>query len=102
VLGRIQLGRKNPAEAIRLVEEALNDQDHGSIVPFWRSTLLLARAEALMAQGQTASALDAIELARGRLLRIADDFEDPEMRSTYLRLPVHALTLERAGSWLPR
>jgi tetratricopeptide (TPR) repeat protein len=101
VLGRIALGRADPREAIRLFDEAIADQDGGSIVPFWRSILLLARAEALSADGQEALAKEALESARKRIFSIAGQFEDPSLRDSYLALPVHVETLERAALATP-
>lgn len=100
VLGRVELLRGRPAEALELLEGAIADQDRGSVVPFWRSTLLLARAEALRALGNHGQGREAMAAARDRILRIAAEFTDERLRASYLEnLPVHTRTLALAGAW---
>ena len=100
VLGRIAVAQDRPAEALALLDAAIADQDRGSIVPFWRSTLLLARAEALRLSGELSAARAAIVDARDRVFRIAAEFETAELRESYLEnLSVHRRTVELEASW---
>jgi len=100
VLARIALHEGRAAEAISLLDRAIADQNAGSAAPFWRSILLLTRAEALDAAGDRQAARAAIAEANERLERIAAGFADPALRESYLTaIEENARTQALARAW---
>jgi serine/threonine protein kinase/tetratricopeptide (TPR) repeat protein len=99
VLGRIELARGRFQRALELLDGGLAEQERGSVVPFWRSTLLLARSEALLLGGQRALARQSIAAARDRIREIAASFRNEALTRSYLSIDVHRKTLEQAREW---
>ncbi|HMJ52308.1 MAG TPA: protein kinase [Polyangiaceae bacterium] len=85
VRARISLREGRIGEAKDMVERAIDEQDRGSAVPFWRSILLLTRVQAFEAAGEPDFAAKALVEAHDRVQRIAAGFDDPLMRDSYLR-----------------
>jgi tetratricopeptide (TPR) repeat protein len=101
VLARIALAAGRHEEALARIERAIEEQDRGSAVPFWRSTLLVLKVQALDAGGDRDAARRVLRDAVGRLQRIAATFEDRDMGETYLRdVEPNAMTVDLAAEWL--
>jgi tetratricopeptide (TPR) repeat protein len=99
VIGRVAMARHRYEEALGIIDAAIRAQDEGSGVPFWRSTLLLARSEVLMKVGDRDAARASIQAAAARISRIAGEFGNVELAASYSSLEMHRRTLELAREW---
>jgi tetratricopeptide (TPR) repeat protein len=98
VLAEACLGLGNPQRALHHVEQGLDVR--AAIFPAMRSSLLLTRAEALMALGREDEAREAIRVARDRLLRIHATVPD-DLKDGYLTgFRAHRRTMGLAHEWL--
>jgi tetratricopeptide (TPR) repeat protein len=100
VLTEILLGRGETARAAEASAEAMRLLDTLGSIEEGESSIRLAHAEALAAQGNRQAASDAIRLARERLCARADRISDEELRKSFLeRVPENSRTLALAAAW---
>jgi hypothetical protein len=88
-------------EALRLAREASEAASAAEYLEMGETTIQLALAEALAANGCQDAARDVIRAAAGRLRTVADRIQDAHLRRCYLEgvhENVQTLALERA--WL--
>lgn len=87
VLAEIALRRGEAAEAIQLVDEALEQSRSVGITPFWASLAEVTLIDALNRVGETERAAEEKKRARARLERIAATLEDQDARRSFLSAP---------------
>jgi len=99
-LGRIELLRGAPKEALRIVRVAIEELEARGQLEEGESLARLVYAEALDATGDRQGAIAAITLARDKLLARAQRLADEELERSFLgNVPENERTLELARLW---
>ena len=95
------LARGAAEEALPLAEKAASGQERLPMRPIDRSRVLLIHAECLHAVGREVEARAALRSARDRIIRNANGFDDPSLRTAYVtNHEPNRRTLALAEQWL--
>lgn len=106
LLVHILLMQDRPAEAMRVCQQSLQQQQELGLAPYGILDLYVALADTQLCLRQEEGARRVVERALGELRRRVADIPEgpgapyPEMRATYLReVPANARLLELAAQW---